>query len=336
MRGMRRCRSSAVRGNDINVLITSAGRRIGLVAAFRQAAAQRGGVVVGADIDPLAPALFTADRAVRVPTATDPGYVPSLARIIADHAIGMIVPTIDLELPILAAAREELEAAGATVLISSQKLVEVSSDKSITHQVFGQHGFAVPRSWTLDELPGAELPEKLFVKPRQGSASIDTHSTTRDGLETILGMVENPIVQEHIDAAEITVDALLDFTGTPVHYVPRRRIRVLAGESIQGVTLPDDELGPWLVDVLRAVGELGGRGPMTLQAFLTDSGPVLLEVNPRFGGGFPLAHAAGARYPDWLLDMAAGATVEPMLGEYQAGLYMTRAATETYTTEPKW
>ena len=83
-------------------------------------------------------------------------------------------------------------------------------------------------------------------------------------------MVPDPIVQEVLTGPEITIDALLDLEGRPLHYVPRRRIRTLGGESIQGVTLDHDPaLEPWIVRVLERSAEMGAAGPLTLQAFLT-------------------------------------------------------------------
>lgn len=92
----------------------------------------------------------------------------------------------------------------------------------------------------------------------------------------------------------------------------------------------------WIVGVLEACSAMGGRGPITLQFFDTGPGPVLIEVNPRFGGGYPLTNAAGGTYPAWLMAMAAGEDVPPRLGDYQAGLYMTRHMVETFTTKPAW
>ena len=78
-------------------------------------------------------------------------------------------------------------------------------------------------------------------------------------------------------------------------------------QSIQGVTIPDEDFRDWMLKLLGAISDLGGIGPMTLQAFLTGEGdPVFSEVNPRFGGGFPLGHAAGGRYPEWILRMLDG------------------------------
>jgi carbamoyl-phosphate synthase large subunit len=63
---------------------------------------------------------------------------------------------------------------------------------------------------------------------------------------------------------------------------------------------------------------------------------VLSEINARFGGGFPLALAAGGNYPALLLDMAAGRDVASRLGQWDAGLYMTRYHVEHFTRAPAW
>jgi carbamoyl-phosphate synthase large subunit len=315
----------------MNVLLTTAGRRTTLLRRLREAAASRGGKVVACDADRLAPALFLADAAETVPVVQSPDYLARLLEIVRKHDIRMIVPTIDPELPFLAAHAAKIRETGAEPLVSQTGLLDVTGDKWNTAQHFESCGLDVPRSWLPDDLPPQdELPEQLFVKPRDGSASLHTYAVTRDQLAECLPRVPNAIVQEQLEGPEVTVDALLDLEGTPIHYVPRRRIRTLAGESIQGVTLDDTPFRAFLVHALQAVGDLGGRGPMTLQFFDTTRGPVLTEINPRFGGGFPLGDAAGGHYTEWILDLLVGKVVPPRIGEYVRDRYMTRYNTEHF------
>ena len=320
----------------MNVLVTSAGRRVSLVQAFAKAAGARGGRVLAGDVSGLAPALYRADGAFRLPPVKTEAYIPELLSLVQAHNLGLIVPTIDTELGVLAANTETFADAGCRALVSSPAFVALSGDKWLTQRAFAEHGIDVPQGWTVAELGGAALPERLFVKPRDGSSSLDTYRATPETLTSILARVPNAIVQEELSGPEITIDALLDFDGRPLHYVPRIRIRTLAGESIQGVTITDDDLRGWLGQLLGVAATLGARGPITLQAFLTERGPVLIEVNPRFGGGFPLAYAAGGHYPDWLLALLHGEKLEPSLGAYTVGLYMTRYNVEHFTTEPLW
>jgi len=124
---------------------------------------------------------------------------------------------------------------------------------------------------------------------------------------------------------------LFDWEGRVIHYVPRLRIKTLGGESIQGVTITTDGWRTWLEDVLDKLGSMGACGVITVQVFLTEQGPVLLEINPRFGGGFPLSLKAGALYPSWLLKLAAGEDVATRLGDYRIGVRMARFMEECYT-----
>ena len=320
----------------MNVLVTSAGRRVSLVQAFAEAVKVRGGHVFAGDASGLAPALYKVDGAFRLPPVKSEAYIPELLSLVQAHDLGLIVPTIDTELEVLAENAQAFADAGCKVLVSSPAFVALSGDKWLTQRAFAEHDVDVPQGWTVAELTGAELPEQLFVKPRDGSSSRDIYRATPETLTSILARVPNAIVQEELTGPEITIDALIDFDGRPLHYVPRIRIRTLAGESIQGVTIADNDIREWLTRLLNVAAELGARGPITLQAFLTKRGPVLIEVNPRFGGGFPLAYAAGGHYPDWLLALLHGETVGPSLGAYTVGLYMTRYNVEHFTTEPLW
>jgi len=316
--------------------MTSAGRRTSLLRFFQEAAHARGGSVHAGDMDGLAPALYLADHAIRLPRVTDTNYIPFLLDSVEKHAVSLVVPTIDTELTVFAESAPLFAAKGCRLLISSPRLISACRDKWNTSRVFGDLGVRVPRSWLPGQIDNADLPEKLFIKPRDGSASLDAYPVEKKDLSTMLDQVPNAIIQERITGREITIDALLDFDGRPIHFVPRIRVKTVGGESVQGTTIKEPGLNEWLESLLRIIGDMGGIGPMTMQAFLTDDEFVLFEINPRFGGGFPLGHAAGGLYPHWLMQMVAGEPVAPRLGEYTVGLSMTRSYTEVFTQEPQW
>lgn len=321
----------------MNILITSSGRRTTLTQAFITAVHRRGGNVYAGDMNGLAPTLYMADKGFRLPRVTDEGYIPFLVDLIQKYSIDLIVPTIDTELPILARNVETLKQAGTFPLISKQFLIDCSCDKWLTFQEFSKAGVQTARSWIPEQCDRTELPEELFLKPRDGSASLHTHAVKKEALDNILPEVPFPLIQERLYGKEITIDALLDLNGNPIHYVPRIRMQTVGGESIQGLTMPDTGMEKWFERLLLTLKKLGGIGPMTLQAFLTDDGnPIFSEINPRFGGGFPLGYAAGAEYPEWILQMLEGKTVAPRLGEYKRGLYMTRYYKEIIVEEPLW
>lgn len=320
----------------MNVLITSSGRRVSLLKAFQQAEFPREVRLFAGDMDPLAPALYEADEPLRLPALNDPTYIDTVLDLADSRGIDLIVPTIDTELALLAESARRFDRIGTRALISSPRVISLCRDKWLTFGFFSENGIRTPRTWLPECLESRDLPDGLYVKPRDGSASQNVHRADTKSLCTVLEMTPNPMVQENVAAPEITIDALLDFEGRPIHYVPRLRLKAIGGESVQGVTVPDDGIRDDVMRVLEALGAAGAIGPMTLQAFLADGGPVFTEVNPRFGGGFPLTHYAGGRYPDWILRMAAGERLAPRIGEYRTGVYMTRHSVETFTEEPLW
>lgn len=323
-------------GEAMNVLITSAGRRVSLLKAFQEAVNPLGSSVFAGDIDSLAPSLYVSDMGFALPSISMTGYIDSLLDIVREHRIKLIVPTIDTELPALSKAAIRFREFGCCVLISSEQLVEISRDKWLTYQYFSKHGIKIPSSWLPENIPDCGLPEYLFVKPRDGSASQHAHRIHKDQLDSVLPLVPNPVIQEDVLGQEITIDALIDLEGKPVHYVPRLRVKTIGGESVQGVTISDSELRDWIVHVLDIIADYGGLGPITIQAFLADKGPVLSEINPRFGGGFPLTNAAGGRYPEMIVKNLKGERLSAAFGEYQIGLHMSRYHVELFTEALLW
>lgn len=314
-----------MRGLALNV-----GRRTSLLRIFRTELYARGGKLYASDIDGLAPALAEADVALRSPRVADPAYLDFIRDTVVHESIDFVFSCIDTDLLMLSEAD-----LGACVLGSTPGLNRIALDKWSTYEFFSAQGVQTPVSW----MPGCalnELPQDLFVKPRNGSASQNAKPASRDDLDNALIGVPNPIIQERLIGRELTIDALFDFEGRLLHYVPRQRIRHLAGESIQGVTVDDADFGPWLRRTLDAIGRGGGRGPITLQAFLTERGPVATEINPRFAGGFPLSHEAGSHQPRWCLNLVAGEPVDAQLGEYERGLYMTRTYQERFVRTLLW
>ena len=118
-----------------NVLITAASRRVSLVQAFQRALTQsgEGGTVIVTDVNPLSPAGYVADRAFRVPLATEPGYIDDVLAIAVAEQVGLVVPTIDNELPLFGRAADRFAARGIKVAVSAPETTELCNDK---HYVF--------------------------------------------------------------------------------------------------------------------------------------------------------------------------------------------------------
>lgn len=307
----------------VNVLLTSIGRRVELVHAFRQAYAELSlkGNLVATDIDPLAPAFRQVDRYYMVPRVDDSDYVPMLAAICERESIDLIFPLIDPDVPVLAAGRVELEQYGAHLATVTAQVAETVNDKWLTYQFFQSIEVPAPRSW--DRAPADQVSFPLFVKPRVGSAGRDAVKVENpEQLLQALERVERPLVQEFLPGPEITNDVSCSLKGELWAVVSRRRIEVRWGEVAKGVTIHDAQIQEYCGRIAEAL-QVGG--PITVQCMLREGQPYFTEINARFGGGLPLGIAAGIPSPRWYLAEAAGMQVQPPpMGSYQTGLYMTR------------
>jgi carbamoyl-phosphate synthase large subunit len=298
------------------VLFTCAGQRVDIVTAFKRA----GATTIAADLDPLAPALYHADRHAVVPRVTDPLYLPALAELVEENDVRLIVPLNDVELTLLARARGEL---GALVPLPEAEIVEAMSDKYVASVLLGERGIASPPSWLPEELP-AELDYPVLVKARAGFGSRHIYRAN-DRAELDFHLARTPVasmVQRFCAGEEFSVDVLSDMDGRCLNAIPRTMIQSKGGESIKGMTIKDWEL----IDFGRTVAEaLPLCGPANIQVFRGGDGRIeVTDVNPRFGGAFPLPLAAGSRYPELTLELAEGGRPEPRVGDFREGVVMTR------------
>jgi carbamoyl-phosphate synthase large subunit len=301
------------------VLFTCAGQRVDIVGAFGRA----GATTIAADVNPLAPALYHADRYELVPRIDEAGYVPALRRLVDEHGVQLIVPLTDLDQAILARSRDEL---GALVLLPDADVVEHVADKYLCHVMLQERGVPSPPTWLPEEVPD-DVGYPLLVKARTGFGSRHIYrAADRAELDFFLGYTPMPsIVQACLAGEEFSIDVFCDLEGRCLNAIPRSMLESRGGESIKGVALADPEL----IELGRAVAEaLPLRGPATVQMFRdAELGLCITDVNARFGGAFacPMYAAhAGRTYPELIVRMAEGERIEPHVGEFLAGRTFTR------------
>lgn len=311
----------------MRVLLTSSGRRVSLLKAFKRAvSAEPGGKVLAADLDPTAPTLLAADNAHILPPVQSECYLTELMHVCVHEKVNVVIPLIDPELFVLANAKGRFLSAGVVLAVSDPECVRVANDKLLTYQHFSRLGVPSVSTMTVDEadeaLKAGSLRFPVVVKPRDGSAGKAVSVCNNQfELRCAAVRVPNPIVQEFVEGIEVTIDVLGDGRGSMLGLVPRKRLKVRAGEVERGVTVDDALFRHWVGLIVESLKPFG---PVNIQCFVTERGVKFSELNARFGGGYPLADAAGARFPEMLLELARGRVPPALIGQYERGLVMTR------------
>lgn len=307
-----------------NILILSAGRRVELVQDFQTEAARfsDGIKVLTTDLNPaMSAACHVSDGTFSVPPISDERYIDSIFDIARAQNVGLIIPTIDTELQKLADARNRFEAAGIHIIVSDPELITICRDKRFTAGLFNRHGIDTPEIYDRENLT---FP--CFAKPYDGSRSIGAkYIHSAEDLSYDLLTDPKIIFCRYIDITneftEFTVDLYYDRSGRLKCAVPRERLEVRTGEVSKGATRRN-HLYSLMTEKMPVLE--GARGCITAQFFCKDNTVYGIEINPRFGGGFPLTYAAGGNYPGWLISEYLYGGDIPFFDQWQNNLIMLR------------
>lgn len=285
-----------------NIIITSAGQRVALVRDFKETLVRfyAEAKVFTTDMNPeLAPAAYVSDGCFEVLRVTDENYISQLLDICKKNEIGMIVPTIDTELLVLAENKKLFNDNDIIVCVSDLDFIKVCRDKRNTGDFLEKHNIRVPKA--VDKY-NPTFP--LFAKPYDGSLSTNLHYI-KNAEELTQDILDDPklLFMEYIDKEtykEYTIDMYYGTDNCVKCIVPRERIKIRAGEINKGRTVKC----PLMDYIKERLDKIEGCiGCIYIQVFfnpLTED-VVGIEINPRFGGGYPQSYAAGGNYPEMLI-----------------------------------
>ena len=316
----------------MNILFTCAGRRTYLLKYFKENMTEDD-KVFATDMQLSAPALQVADVKLQVPAVYADNYIDITLDICKTHHIDALISLNDLELPILADNKSKFEAIGTKAVISSPEVIDICFDKYKTAQWVESLGLNAPKTFVRLEdakraLASGEISFPLFMKPRWGSGSI--------GLETIEDMEELDIyyhilfkkikktilatasvgdeyimIQEKLTGNEFGLDVMNDLEGHNVGVSVKRKLAMRAGETDKAITMDLPEVR----EIGRKIGEsLKHVGNLDMDVMQRANGDYcILELNPRFGGGYPFSYEAGVNMPKAIIEWVKGNTVDPSI-----------------------
>ncbi|SCY39279.1 ATP-grasp domain-containing protein [Flavobacterium caeni] len=310
----------------MNILITSAGRRVSLVRFFKQELRQvfPDGKVIASDAHPeLSSACMVADDFFRVPRVSEPGYIQDLLRLAREYDIKLIVPTIDTELLILSESIDLFRMNGIEVVISDFEIVKIFRDKRKTHDFFAGYGIQTAREFDKQDYT---LP--LYLKPIDGSRSVDNFIIKEASQLTDYHFSNDKLMfleyLDHKQHVEYTIDLYYDRNSELKCFIPRKRIEVRDGEVNKAVT----KKTKFIHEIWKKMSYIAGfRGCITFQVFVNKESDHIygIEINPRFGGGYPLSYLAGGNFPKWIIqEYLLGERHIPVFEGWEENLMMLR------------
>lgn len=308
----------------LNVLILSCGTRNKLVGYFKKKENGFGRVIV-TDCNLLAPALYIADKYYIVPKYKEEGYFEALIDIIKKEEIDLVIPLQEEELIIISKQKQKIEQAvnnKALIACSSYETVSLCKDKFEFYRALSSNGVSNVQTFSKDRFEECiKTFGTVILKPRFGAGSVNTTITSDEhfGKELIANSDDELIIQPFVKGIEYGVDVYRDFISHEIVSIfIKKKIRMRAGETEKSVSVVNESINDL---VCRAVETVGALGQLDIDIIEQNGEYYILEMNPRFGGGYPHAYECGVNFPKMLANNCNGIKNEKALDDYEKDVY---------------
>jgi carbamoyl-phosphate synthase large subunit len=307
---------------NMNILITNIGRRGYLVDFIKQLNSFDGKVFVS-DCDNTASGLYgNCDKSFLLskPTENEKKYVEQLLYLCEQNNINLIIPVIDPEIYILSKYKEQFSKKRITVLVSDEEVLEICYSKVKMNKFLADNCFNVVKTFVdiesfIKAFEREEIRFPVFIKPILGSGSVDSIKVKNES-ELRAFFREGMIIQEFLEGQEYGVDTFVDDAGIPVRVVVKQKISMRSGETDKAVTVKNDNIQN---EVIKLMKVLKPYGPIDTDVIQTPKEIFIIDLNPRFGGGYPATHMAGISFIELAIRLTQKQRILPEFNNYIVG-----------------
>jgi len=262
---------------------------------------------VGLGNNPFAYGAYDCDEYDYIPTIYSNEYIDELIRKCHEYKIDLLIPGLDDEALMLSREIHKFHAAGINVILSDQKLIDLSRDKEAMTKEFNNISDIFVDSYNKENIFEALSKQliqfPLIAKPKAGFASRGTRILKTK--EEIEALPNNFIIQElaipapqdpnyenyydhisdkiNLQVSEISIQLVTDKKGNLLGKMASYN-KLSNGVPIEILPIENRHIWEKIDHLLPALTEMGMRGPLNLQGRLTPHGLKLFEINPRFTG----------------------------------------------------
>jgi len=315
----------------MNILLSCVGRRSYMAEYFKKSLNGKG-IVIGTNSEAFTSGMLACDKSFVVPPILDKDYIPTLLDIAIKENVSMIISLFDINLPYLAKSKNMFAQHGITVVVSDEKVIDIANDKWKTYSFLKENNINTPLTFyklhdALNALKDNKLKYPLFLKPRWGMSSIGAIRVDNDEemaffYKNIQKQIKNSylndltsgileesvLIQEYIDGKEYGIDIFNDLNKKYFMSVSKEKLAMRSGETDAAIIVDIPELNTLAVKISNLLEHIGN---LDIDVLFDGEKYYVLEMNARFGGGFPFSYLAGADLPSILIKMLKDESVTP-------------------------
>ncbi len=315
----------------MNILLSSVGRRSYMVDYFKKALEPENGNVIGANSEAMTTGMYACDKSYLVPEVTDKNYISTLLDIAIKENVSMIVSLFDIDLPYLAKSKAIFEQHGITVVVSSENVIDIANDKWKTYIFLKENNINTPSTFidfnkAVNALENGSLSYPIYVKPRFGMGSIGVYRADNEEEMVFFykyvkkqisqsylkklssaNLNEMVLLQENISGKEYGIDIFNNLNGNHLISVAKEKFAMRSGETDASIVVDIPDLNDLSMKISKLLKHIGN---LDIDVLYDGNNYYILEINARFGGGFPFSYLAGADFPKILIQMVKNEQVD--------------------------
>ena len=304
----------------IRWLASTIGKR-NYIAKYLRESSPPGSVIIGTGNETFTPGFAACDRAYRLPAINDAAYLDAVLTVCLRERITAMITLSDLDLEAISKIHGPITDAGIACFFPKQEIAMRFLNKQLTFDFCLQNGIKTPRTTGTLEQALNEFGFPLVIKPIDGSASQGIgifHD--RMAVKSHWRNLRHPIAQEYIQGRQINVESCSSAQGDLLVLTVWERYKSVMGETLLAETIDNPA-------ALKVAAALLRRSPIpgpTDMDFIERDGELfLIEVNTRFGGGYPVSHLAGADFTGAMVRSLEGQRPHRLDG-YRRGVVMMK------------
>lgn len=324
----------------VTVLLTSVGRRDYLIDYFKDLTEYDVRIIAVNNIENTT-AMWKADVSYVSPEIRSKDYIPFLLQVCEKESIDIIISLFDLDTLFLSYNKSKFDEIGVKLIVSDINIVEICLDKLKMSNYLSDNEFDTPKVFScLEDVEKAIENNTAFfpfvIKPRWGQGSIATEivynfeelfhayklliskikDTSISHIET-LNFENTLLIQEFINGQEYGVDCINDLKGFNKVVVVKKKLAMRSGETDAAITVMDRSIN----EVISKLGNLLKHvSIIDIDVIKKDNKFYIIDINPRFGGGYPFSHAAGINLPNAILDWYFGEEINQKHFDYNVNI----------------
>lgn len=305
----------------MNIIVTNIGRR-GYLVSFLKEINWFDGKVYVSDCDNTASGLYSENDGYFIlpkPVENEKLYIECLIDLCVKEQIKLVIPVIDPEIYILSKYKNSLKENGIFVLVSNNNVLDICYNKLKMNDFLRKIGMNVIDTYeNIKEFERAYMSKKVIfpviVKPILGSGSINTYKVDKfDELKYFFK--EGMIIQKYIEGIEYGADVFNDFKGNLLRTVIKKKIQMRSGETDKSITVTDDFILDNLMKVSDKLKHIGNIDCDIIKDAVTNE-IYIIDLNPRFGGGYLATHLAGVNLLELTLRLCLNEDIKPEFNNY--------------------